>query len=61
MIRPVVMLAAITLAALPAIAQSTPSDLPASAAKQLPSLTETYKHLHRNPELSHHEECPSSL
>jgi hippurate hydrolase len=31
-------------------------DLAASAASQLPSLTETYKHFHRNPELSHHEE-----
>ena len=61
MIRPVVALTAITLAVLPAIAQSTPSDLAASAAKQLPSLTETYKHLHRNPELSHHEEKTSAL
>jgi amidohydrolase len=61
MFRPVVTLAAITIAAFPAIAQSTPSDLAASAAKQLPSLTETYKHLHRNPELSHHEEKTSAL
>ena len=28
---------------------------------QLPALTETYKHLHRNPELSHHEEKTSAL
>jgi len=61
MIRPVVTLAAITMAALPSIAQSTSSDLAASAAKQLPSLTETYKHFHRNPELSHHEEKTSAL
>ncbi|MGA8088949.1 MAG: amidohydrolase [Terracidiphilus sp.] len=61
MIRPVITLAAITIAALPPIAQSTPSDLAASAAKQLPSLSETYKHLHRNPELSHHEEKTSAL
>lgn len=32
-----------------------PADLGASVAKQLPGLEETYKHLHRNPELSHHE------
>jgi amidohydrolase len=61
MIRPVVTLAAITMAALPSVAQSTSSDLAASAAKQLPSLTETYKHFHRNPELSHHEEKTSAL
>ena len=61
MIRPVVTLAAIIMAAVPAIAQSTSSDLAASAAKQLPSLTETYKHFHRNPELSHHEEKTSAL
>jgi hippurate hydrolase len=55
------MLVAITLAALPAIAQSAPSDLAASAERQLPALTETYKHLHRNPELSHHEDKTSAL
>jgi amidohydrolase len=60
MIRDTVTLVAITMA-LPAIAQSTPSDLAASAAKQLPALTETYKHFHRNPELSHHEEKTSAL
>jgi len=42
------------LAALSAAAQS-PSDIPASVDKQLPALAETYKHLHRNPELSHNE------
>lgn len=37
------------------------SDLASSADRQLPALTETYKHLHRNPELSHHEEKTSAL
>jgi amidohydrolase len=37
-----------------------PSALPASVQAQLPALTETYKHLHRNPELSHHEEKTSA-
>jgi amidohydrolase len=43
---------------LPLAAQnaSPPADLAASAQQQLPALTETYKHLHRNPELSTHEE-----
>ena len=48
----------------PAIAQTTgsaASDLAGSVAKQMPALTETYKHLHRNPELSHHEEKTSAL
>ncbi len=46
------------LAASPVIAQSSSAgaDLSASAERQLPALVETYKHLHRNPELSHHEE-----
>ena len=48
-----------TLAALvlPLAAQTTaaPSDLSASAERQLPDLTEIYKHLHENPELSGHE------
>jgi hippurate hydrolase len=35
-------------------------DIPASVQKQLPALTETYKSLHRNPELSHHEEKTSA-
>src|SRR5665213_1433854 len=48
-----------TLAALPVVAQSDAS-LAASAQAQLPALTETYKHLHRNPELSHHEEKTSA-
>ena len=48
------------LAALPAAAQG-PSDLAQSVDRQLPSLTETYKHLHRSPELSHHEEKTSAF
>src|ERR1700761_90019 len=35
-------------------------DLAGSAAAQLSALTETYKQLHRNPELSHHEEKTSA-
>ncbi len=62
-------LVALMAVALPAIAQtagsaasgSAASDLAASAQRQLPALTETYKHLHRNPELSHHEEKTSAL
>jgi hippurate hydrolase len=43
--------------ALPMAAQSAvnAAGLAASAQKQLPALTETYKHLHENPELSGHE------
>src|SRR5579863_2847450 len=36
------------------------SNLASSVQAQLPSLTETYKHFHRNPELSHHEEKTSA-
>ena len=67
-------LVALMAVALPAIAQTAgsaasgsaasdpaASDLAASAQRQLPALTETYKHLHRNPELSHHEEKTSAL
>jgi hippurate hydrolase len=46
---------------MPLSAQSpAASDLAASAERQLPALTETYKHLHRNPELSRHEEQTSA-
>jgi amidohydrolase len=45
---------ALVAAALP-LASQTPLGLPASAQQQLPALTETYKHLHENPELSGHE------
>jgi hippurate hydrolase len=34
---------------------AAPVDLNAAAKRQLPALTETYKHLHENPELSEHE------
>lgn len=40
---------------------SAPSNLPSSVEVNLPALTETYKHLHRNPELSHHEEKTSAF
>jgi amidohydrolase len=38
-----------------------PSDLSADVQQQLPALTDTYKHLHRNPELSRHEEKTSAF
>jgi hippurate hydrolase len=47
-----VLAAVLTLAAQCSMAQA---DLAASAERQLPVLAETYKHLHRNPELSGHE------
>ena len=50
----------LALATLPAAAQA-PRDLAPSVDRQLPALTETYKHLHRAPELSHHEEKTSAL
>jgi amidohydrolase len=59
--RWVVTLTAIAIAALPVVGQTGSSSLAASAEAQLPALTETYKHLHRNPELSHHEERTSAL
>jgi amidohydrolase len=37
------------------------SDLATSVQRQLPALTETYKHLHRNPELSRQEEKTSAF
>ena len=55
---------AMVIGALPAMGQTAgaaASDLGASADRQMPALTETYKHLHRNPELSHHEEKTSAL
>ena len=50
-------LSGLAFTAMPITAQSAvnPADLAASAHKQLPALTETYKHLHENPELSGHE------
>jgi amidohydrolase len=46
--------ACVLAVAVPVVAQSS-ADLKSSVETQLPSLVETYKHLHRNPELSHHE------
>ena len=43
------------------VAAQTPADLTASAEKQVPALTEIYKHLHENPELSRHEEKTSAF
>ncbi|MGA9584443.1 MAG: amidohydrolase [Terracidiphilus sp.] len=54
-------LIAIAMAALPAVGQTDSSSLAASAERQLPALTDTYKQFHRNPELSHHEEKTSAL
>lgn len=45
---------------LAAQAPAASSSLADSAKAQLPSLTETYKHLHRTPELSRHEERTSA-
>jgi hippurate hydrolase len=52
--------AAVAATVLPISAQ-TPAGLADSVAKQLPALTETYKHLHRTPELSRHEEQTSAF
>jgi hippurate hydrolase len=49
--------AALAAASLPGQA---PVDVKTSAQSQLPALTEVYMHLHRNPELSHHEEKTSA-
>jgi hippurate hydrolase len=53
-----VALAAMAVLQMPLAAQSpaAQTDLSASVERQLPALTETYKHLHRTPELSRHEE-----
>jgi hippurate hydrolase len=57
MLNRIFVVAALTAAALPLAAQSSvPASLAAAVERQLPALTETYKHLHRNPELSRHEE-----
>jgi len=49
-------------AALPVSAQnSAPGDLASSAQSQLPALTDIYKHLHENPELSRHEQQTSAF
>src|ERR1700756_4910114 len=53
-----VLLATLVIASV-AYAQNPPA-LSTSVQAQLPALTETYKHFHRNPELSHHEEKTSA-
>jgi hippurate hydrolase len=62
-LRVVVLSAVTAMAAMPLAAQSpaVQTDLAASVERQLPALTETYKHLHRNPELSRHEEQTSAF
>ena len=50
----------LSLAASPLLGQGQ-ANLQTSVQAQLPSLTETYKHLHRNPELSHHEQQTSAF
>ena len=57
--KPVVLLCGIAITA-GSYAQS-PASLSNSVEKQLPALTETYKDLHRHPELSHHEEKTSAF
>jgi hippurate hydrolase len=51
---------AVLFAVLPVAAQG-PAGLESSAQGQLPALTETYRHLHENPELSRHEEQTSAF
>ena len=52
---------AVAAGAVPLAAQNPiATGLAATAQRQLPALTETYKHLHRNPELSRHEEQTSA-
>ncbi|MGD0911412.1 MAG: amidohydrolase [Terracidiphilus sp.] len=58
--RFVVFIAGSLAACLPIAAQA-PGDLQSSAEKQLPALTEIYKHLHANPELPRHEEQTSAF
>ena len=62
MLRREFVFASLMFAVLPVLAQDTSanSDLAASVQRQLPALSETYKHLHRAPELSHHEEKTSA-
>src|SRR5215469_8668296 len=51
---------AVLVSPLSIVAQSS-SGVGASIQSQLPTLSETYKHLHRSPELSHHEEKTSAF
>ncbi len=58
MLRPLQTWVVALALALPAVGQraSPASDLAASVAKDLPALIDTYKYLHRNPELSRKED-----
>lgn len=62
MLSRLLVVAAMATTVLPLSAQSAAAqtDLAASVERQLPALTETYKYLHRNPELSRHEEKTSA-
>ena len=62
-VRALVLSALSAVVAIPLTAQSptAQTDLTVSVEHQLPTLTETYKHLHRNPELSGHEEQTSAF
>jgi amidohydrolase len=52
---------AIFAIALPLAAQPSAPNLADSVKQQLPELSQTYKYLHRNPELSRHEEHTSAF
>jgi len=54
-------LCAVLALLLPFAAQAQLPALADSVHQQVPSLTETYKHLHRTPELSRHEEQTSAF
>lgn len=56
----VITLCVIGFLTLPLAAQSSAA-LTASVQNQIPTLTETYKYLHRNPDLSRHEERTSAF
>ncbi len=62
-VRALVLSALSAVVAIPLTAQppAVQTDITASIEQQLPALTETYKHLHRNPELSRHEEQTSAF
>ncbi len=52
---------AVTVLPLDAQTPASSSGLADSGGTQAPALTEIYKHLHRNPELSRHEEQTSAF
>ena len=56
-----VFLAVAFSACMPLAVYAQSAELAASAERQLPALTDVYKQLHRNPELSHHEEKTSAF